>query len=386
MYKSLRIEITGRCNLKCLYCQAARLNNPVAIASELQTERILTLIDEAKILGCTEFTLIGGEPFLNQDWPVIVEKCGKDSVVNITTNGHFFGERTIAKIRELPQIQEFRISLDGLISHDVVRKGSNHKQLLATIAKMILLFPDRRIVVQTTCNRQNLPELLNLYHELKRIGIFRWYIGQLGRFGRTKENEGLLEFADYDDMFVVYRELIQTFHVDGKPFRLSIYNVYNSQITAEDYIEMDLNTHPCLYYFGVICVRASGELTFCPILDLPFASVKNQSLNDALKAPRLTEFKQITTRSVFCSNCRYIKLCGGGCRADAFAWLGDIKELDPVSCSLMARVERDIVPILADDEQSKYHSLTNYRGDAPPVAGRNIEEAVRFWQQLKERR
>lgn len=386
MYKSLRIEITGRCNLKCLYCHAARLNTVAAIGEELDTQRILSLIDEAKALGCQEFTLIGGEPFVNQNWPVIVEKCGSDSVVNITTNGHFFNERTITRIQELPQIQEFRISLDGLASHDLVRVGSNHKQVLATIANMISLFPERRIAVQTTCSQQNLSELLDLYEELKRIGVFRWRISQLWRFGRTKENEGLLEFADYDEMFVIYKQLIQRFHTDGKPFRMGIYNVYNSQITAEDYAEMNLDTHPCLYHFGSICVKASGELTFCPALDLPFASVKSQSLNDALETPWLTEFKQMTTRSVSCGNCRYIKLCGGGCRADAFAWLGDIRELDPISCCLMTRVERDIVPILAADEQAKYHNLINHHGDMPPVSGKNVEEAVRSWQQSRQRR
>lgn len=386
MYKSLRIEITGRCNLRCLYCHAARLNTATAIGEELDTHRILSLIDEAKALGCTEFTLIGGEPFVNQDWPVIVERCGNDSVVNMTTNGHFFNERTITKIRELPQIQEFRISLDGLASHDVVRVGSSYKQVLATIANMVSLFPERKIVVQTTCNQRNLPELLDLYDELKRIGVFRWRISQLWRFGRTKENEDLLEFADYDDMFLVYRQLIQKFHADGKPFRLGIYNVYNSQITAEDYMEMDLNTHPCLYHFGSICVKASGELTFCPALDLPFASIKSQSLNDALETPWLTEFKRMTTRSVSCGNCRYIKLCGGGCRADAYSWLGDVRELDPISCCLMIRVERNIVPILSADEQVKYHNLINQHGDMPPVSGKNAEEAVRLWQEQKARR
>jgi len=386
VYKSLRIEITGRCNLRCLYCHAARLNNTVAISSELRIERILSLIDEAKTLGCTEFTLIGGEPFVNLDWPVIVEKCGGDSVVNITTNGHFFNERTITKIRELPQIQEFRISLDGLASHDVVRVGSNHKQVLATTAKMVSLFPERRIVVQTTCNQRNLPELLDLYDELKGIGVFRWRISQLWRFGRTKENEGLLEFADYDDMFAIYRQLIQRFHADGKPFRLGIYNVYNSQITAEDYVEMNLDTHPCLYHFGSICIKASGELTFCPALDLPFASVKSRSLNDALETPWLTKFKQMTARSVSCGNCRYIKLCGGGCRADAYAWLGDIREIDPISCCLMTRVERDIVPILSTDEQTKYYELINNHGDMPPVSGKNAEEAVLSWQKSEKRR
>ena len=76
-----------------------------------------------------------------------------------------------------------------------------------------------RVTLGRLCNQQNLPELLDLYDELKKINIFRWYIGQMWNFGRTKENDGLLEFADYDCMFAVYKQLIQKFHADGKPFQ-----------------------------------------------------------------------------------------------------------------------------------------------------------------------
>lgn len=379
--KSLRIEITGKCNLQCLYCHAARLNTADARADELSTPRILELIDEARGQDCREFTLIGGEPFLNRDWVTIAQKCGNDSVVNITTNGHFFDDETVDALEALPQVQELRISLDGLASHDLVRRGSNHRLVLAAAAKIVCRFPQRRVVVQTTCNQRNLSELLNLYEALKEIGIFRWRISQLWRYGRTRENEGLLEFADYDEMFDVYRRLLEKYHADGKPFRLGIYNVYNSQITAEQYVAMDPDTHPCLYHFGAVCVKANGELTFCPALDIPFASVKTQSITQALQSEWLSRFQATTVRSVACGNCRYIKLCGGGCRADAYAWTNDIGSLDPVSCCLMVRVERCIVPILAADEQVKYHELINLDGDWPPVTGRNAEEAVRAWEQ-----
>jgi len=360
------------------------MNTASAIPDELSTKRILSLINEGKELGCTEFTLIGGEPFINRDWPLIVGECGHDSTVNITTNGHYFDETTLNTLAGLPQVRELRVSLDGLSSHDLIRQGSSHEMVLSAIANCTENLPDCRIVVQTTCNQRNLPELLPLYHRLRNLGIFRWRISQLWRYGRTKENEGLVEFADYNKMFSAYRELITRFHEDSKPFRLGIYNVYNSQITAEDYVEMSLDTHPCLYHFESLCIKANGEMTFCPALDLPFASVKTQPILFALQTSWLKEFMSMTTRSVSCGNCRYIKLCGGGCRADAYAWLGDIRSLDPISCCLMTRVERDIVPILATDEQIRYHSLINTDGDMPPASGRNAIEAVETVARLKE--
>lgn len=382
-YHSIRIEITGRCNLKCLYCHAARLNTSEAIKNELGTKRIISLIKEAKEIGCEEFTLIGGEPFVNEDWPKIVAECGEQSTVNITTNGHFFNEENLGIIEKLPQIKEFRISLDGLASHDLVRQGSSYKKVLQTASRLIKRFSEKKIVIQTTCNKQSLKELLALYEELKKIGVYRWRIGQLWKCGRTGENQSILEFADYDEMFGIYRELIRKYLVDKKPFELSIYNVYDSQITNEDYEIMAADTHPCSYHFTSICVKANGELTFCSALDIPFASVKKISLKKALKSKWLSNFKKISIKSVHCQNCRYIKMCGGGCRANAYAWLGDLRELDSISCCLMTRVEREIMPILPLGEQMKYQRLINKQGKMPPVIGKNAQQSVRCWRERR---
>ncbi|MFA5781872.1 MAG: radical SAM protein [Bacteroidales bacterium] len=385
MYKSLRLEVTGACNLSCIYCHASRLNTADIKKDELSTDRKLEIVNEGKELGCNENTLIGGEPFVSKDLEVIVNECGESSVVNITTNGHFFTEKNIAWLKKYPQIKEFRVSLDGLLSHNFVRSGSSYEVVISALKRVLRVFPEKRIVVQTTCNKQNLSELLELYSILKDIGVFRWRISQLWRFGRTKGNEGILEFADYDDMFVVYKQLIKNFHNDGKPFNLGIYNVYNSQITVEDYVAMDLNTHPCTYHFRSICVKANGELTFCPALDLPFSSVKKQSLKEALQSRWLQQFKEIKISDVHCGNCRYIKLCGGGCRADAYAWLGDIRQLDPIACCLMVRVEKEIVPILSSQERVKYRELIDENGEMPPVIGKNAEDALKSWEGYKTR-
>jgi len=78
--KSLHLEITGRCNLRCIYCYNSKFNTEEKIREEMNTEDIKRLIDEASKMGCNKFTFSGGEPFLRKDIFEIIEYCkGKKS-------------------------------------------------------------------------------------------------------------------------------------------------------------------------------------------------------------------------------------------------------------------------------------------------------------------
>lgn len=376
-YESMRLELTGRCSLQCIYCHAGHLNDPKLFKDELPLSRLLELVDEAKKMGINEFTVTGGEPFLNPGWPDVIRQCGEDSRVHISTNGEHFTEENIRIIHSFPQVKEIRTSLDGLESNDVVRKGNCSSRILKTLLRLHKEFPEKGLMLQTTCYKQNIPELLRLYEALKATGITRWRISQLWKTELSEKNKGEVDYADYDEMFNVYKNLIIQYRKDGKPFRMGIYNVYDSEITSEDYVDMDLDVHPCLYQYRYLCVKTNGNLIFCPALNLPMTSVRDQSITEALAGSQwLRDFGKLTVKTVQCGKCRYIKLCGGGCRADALGWFGKIDAIDPNSCCLMARVEKEIVPLLSSDEQAAYERLIDPYGDMPIARGKDIFEAV----------
>ncbi|PJB18262.1 hypothetical protein CO115_04855 [Candidatus Falkowbacteria bacterium CG_4_9_14_3_um_filter_36_9] len=221
-------------------------------------------------------------------------------------------------------------------------------------------------------------EIPNLYKLLKKLGIYRWRLSQLWKTVRTEKNRDILNFSEYDKMFSLYADLISRHQGDGKPFMFSIDNVYYSWIDKEDYAPMSLSGHPCSYNYEFLCVNANGDLIFCPALNLPFASVKEQTIKEAtVNSKWLSDFKNITVGSLSCGNCRYIKICGGGCRADSRRWLGTIKAIDPNSCCMMPRIEKRILPLLGEEEQKAFRSLINQDGSFPLIQGRNIQEATK---------
>ena len=83
---SLRITLTNRCNVNCLYCHH---DGMVKSEDEMTADEVYTICKVAKNLGVKKIRLSGGEPLLKKDIVETVEKINslnfKD--ISMTTNG-----------------------------------------------------------------------------------------------------------------------------------------------------------------------------------------------------------------------------------------------------------------------------------------------------------
>src|SRR4030042_6760590 len=68
--RTLDIDITARCNLRCRYCYF--FHNPAVEYRDLPTDEWLKFFDELGSLGVMDVTLAGGEPFIREDLPVLL--------------------------------------------------------------------------------------------------------------------------------------------------------------------------------------------------------------------------------------------------------------------------------------------------------------------------
>lgn len=88
---SLRISITNRCNINCLYCHH---DGMLPSEKEMSPDEIFQILEIAKSLGVEKIRFSGGEPLIRKDIIDIVEKTAslnfKD--VSITTNGIFLAK------------------------------------------------------------------------------------------------------------------------------------------------------------------------------------------------------------------------------------------------------------------------------------------------------
>ena len=68
---SLRITLTNRCNVNCVYCHH---DGMVTSREEMTPDELYTICKIAKNLGVQKIRLSGGEPLIRKDIVEIVEK------------------------------------------------------------------------------------------------------------------------------------------------------------------------------------------------------------------------------------------------------------------------------------------------------------------------
>ena len=112
----IHVDITHRCNLKCLCC---RWHSPLinsmrdkSISKDLSLEMFRELCDELATMGTREIYFVGtGEPFLHPEIFELIETAkAKGFKLTVYTNGMTLDEATVQKLIDL-QLDVLRFSL-----------------------------------------------------------------------------------------------------------------------------------------------------------------------------------------------------------------------------------------------------------------------------------
>jgi MoaA/NifB/PqqE/SkfB family radical SAM enzyme len=112
------VSPTMRCNLTCEGCYSAHYDRRDAIS----TERLHTLLDEAKQLGINFIVVSGGEPYLRKDLLEVFETHSSMQFLTYT-NGTIIADRGLApKLAELGNVMPC-ISVEGFEKETEARRG-----------------------------------------------------------------------------------------------------------------------------------------------------------------------------------------------------------------------------------------------------------------------
>jgi cyclic pyranopterin phosphate synthase len=115
VFDYLRIAVTDRCNLRCVYCMPEEGVDFAAHETLLRTEEILRLIGVASQLGVRKIRFTGGEPLVHKDIVALVGGAAQTpgiQTVHLTTNGVFL--RGLAGSLRRAGLYGLNISLDTL--------------------------------------------------------------------------------------------------------------------------------------------------------------------------------------------------------------------------------------------------------------------------------
>jgi len=111
----LRISVTDRCNLRCIYCMPEEGMQFKQHEDILRYEQIEQIVKEAVQLGIYKIRLTGGEPLVKKDIEFLVGKLAKIEGIKelcLTTNGVFLEQK--ARVLKQAGLTSINISLDTL--------------------------------------------------------------------------------------------------------------------------------------------------------------------------------------------------------------------------------------------------------------------------------
>lgn len=136
----MRVSVTDRCNLRCVYCMPEKGIETVRHGDILSYDEIERVCRIGTELGITKIKLTGGEPLVRKNLPALVEKLKQIpdmDQVTLTTNGILLSSQISALVSA--GLDGVNISLDTLDPEryrDITRRG-RLEDVLAGIEKAL---------------------------------------------------------------------------------------------------------------------------------------------------------------------------------------------------------------------------------------------------------
>ncbi len=118
----LRLSVTDRCNLRCIYCMPEEGIDYMPHGEILSYEEMLRIVDLSVQCGIRKVRLTGGEPFVRKGFIHFLKRLSEKETldeITLTTNGVFLKEFAAA-IKECG-ICRINVSLDSLQSAKFAR-------------------------------------------------------------------------------------------------------------------------------------------------------------------------------------------------------------------------------------------------------------------------
>ena len=181
--------LTDRCNLDCAYCRFGKSPRP-----ELDTDAVLSVLDQMPRAGVELVSFTGGEPLLRADIGAVLSRARELGLtVKLNTNGRLVPKRPDV----LRHVHAVQISLDGDRDvHDEVRgEGSFDAVVAATRTLRDARVPFSFLCTITRVNVAHLPEVERI---VRGLGATVSYQPALATtLGRFEPNPIAAEPAEY---------------------------------------------------------------------------------------------------------------------------------------------------------------------------------------------
>ncbi|MGL4569927.1 MAG: GTP 3',8-cyclase MoaA [Clostridium sp.] len=223
----LRISITDKCNLRCIYCMPETGSKFEKEEDKLSNSEIYKIAQSAAKLGIRKIRLTGGEPLVRDGIVDLINKINNiDGIEEIclTTNGILL-EENLDKLYK-SGLRKVNISLDTLNEekYEQITRGGSIRKVLNAIDKCLEygITVKLNVVIIDGINDNEILELVNLTLS-KKIDIRFIELMPIGEGIKFKgpSNEYIVDYIEKAD--VQFKEVYRSSH-DGPAKYIKINN------------------------------------------------------------------------------------------------------------------------------------------------------------------
>jgi radical SAM protein with 4Fe4S-binding SPASM domain len=157
--KQVCIELTNKCNLDCSFCFSKKSDTDF-----FESEKVFSIIDQAKEMGIQRIRFTGGEPMLDPNLPKYM-KYAKSSgmVVWLNSNATLTEKFNKDIVKQMDSLLVPIHHYTGPGESKITGKANSLKKKVKTIQKIKKMRPDFFLRSGTTINQSNVGSLFEIF-------------------------------------------------------------------------------------------------------------------------------------------------------------------------------------------------------------------------------
>src|SRR5438034_1772464 len=314
---SVHIDLTMRCNERCIHCYRVIERRP-----ELTTEELKALLEDVARAGTLYLTFSGGEVFLRADLFELIEHARRLHFdVRLKSNALLITPEKAARLRTLGvrQVDISIYSADPAV-HDWVTKipGSLERSLQGAV-----LLRDAGVTVKLNCPlmKQNVGQYKEIRALAERLGILCGFDPMI-----TAKNDG-------DRSPIALRISPKELRTVLQDPTLNPSCGTPAAASAPDGARSDLDEVPCGAGHNACYISAYGDVMPCVAMPIACGNVRDEPFAEIWhRSPEMLRVRSIRIRDLHtCSSCAASPFCSR-CPGQALIENGDLYGPSSANC------------------------------------------------------
>ena len=346
--KWIALEITSRCNLRCVHCRSS--SEETAREPDLDTAETMAMIDDIASYAKPTLVLTGGEPLLRDDLFELIEHGNaRGLTMCLATNGTLLDDALCERLKT-SGIRIVSLSLDGSTAavHDDFRQQPGAFDGTVRAAGLLKAH-GIDFIVNSSFTKRNQHDIAGTFRLAKELDATAWYLFMIVPTGRGEDLLAeLISREDYEEILNWhYEQEREETEILMRPtcaphyYRIAI---ERPRRDGERFARRSLKfstggSKGCLCAQLICFIDSRGDVRPCSYFPLNAGNLREKNFHEIWESSELFEsLRDFKSYGGKCGACEYLKVCGG-CRARAYAVTGDILAEEPYCAHVPRRLE-----------------------------------------------